>query len=66
MEGGAIGQVCTVNHVPFLILRAISDGANGDAEMDYPTFLQAAAMKSSEVLREMIAGISDADRRDYE
>lgn len=66
MEGGAIGQVCTVNQVPFLILRAISDGANGDAEMDYPTFLQAAAMKSSEVLREMIAGISDADRRDYE
>lgn len=54
MEGGAIGQVCTVNRVPFLILRAISDGANGDADMDYPTFLQAAARRSTEALLRMI------------
>ena len=58
MEGGAVGQVCAVNHVPFLILRAISDGANGDAEMDYPAFLQAAAMRSSDVLLAMIDRIA--------
>lgn len=54
MEGGAIGQVCYVNRVPFLILRAISDGANNESGMDYPTFLQAAANRSTEVLLNML------------
>ena len=43
MEGGAIGQVCYVNGVPFGILRSISDGASEESGMDYPTFAAAAA-----------------------
>lgn len=31
MEGGAIGQICFVNQVPFTLLRAISDGADNSA-----------------------------------
>ena len=46
MEGGAIGQVCYVNNVPFGIIRAISDGGDGDAVLDYPTFAQKAAENS--------------------
>lgn len=43
MEGGAIGQVCYVNSVPFCVLRTMSDKADGDAHIDYPTFCKTAA-----------------------
>jgi len=46
MEGGAIGQVCYVNEVPFGIIRAISDGGDDSASMDYPTFAAKAAENS--------------------
>lgn len=38
MEGAAIGQSAWLNHVPFLVIRAISDKADGSAHVDYPTF----------------------------
>ncbi len=46
MEGAAIGQVCFVNNVPFAIVRAISDDASGEAQMDYPQFAALAAKQS--------------------
>ena len=51
MEGAAIGHVCTVNHVPFVVVRAISDGGNEDSPMDYPTFVKMAAARSAEVVQ---------------
>ena len=50
MEGAAIGQVCHVNSVPFCILRAISDSADGSSHMDYPSFVQIAAAQSVRLL----------------
>ena len=35
-----------LNNVPFLVIRAISDKADGSAEMDYPTFEAQAAEHS--------------------
>ena len=49
MEGGSIAQVAYVNHVPFVILRAISDKADGSAELDYPTFEKIAAANCAAV-----------------
>lgn len=46
MEGAAIGQAASLNEIPFLIIRAISDKADGSAHMDYPTFEKAAAEHS--------------------
>lgn len=46
MEGGAIAQVAFVNDTPFAVIRAISDSANGEANMDYMEFLPAAAKVS--------------------
>ena len=57
MEGAAIGHVCYVNKVPFVILRSISDGANEDALMDYPTFRKLAAAKGSELMLEFTKGL---------
>ena len=50
MEGAAVGQVCYVNKVPFCVLRAISDSADGSSHMDYPTFVQMAAEQSVALL----------------
>ena len=38
MEGAAIAQAAWLNHIPFLIIRAISDKADDSAEMDYEEF----------------------------
>lgn len=54
MEGASIGQVCFVNGTPFGVLRAISDGANGDANIDFPTFAKMAAENSIKVIEKFI------------
>ncbi len=62
MEGAAIGQVCSMNKTPFLVLRSISDQADGAAVTDYPTFLKMAEMNSSMLVRKMLwkmAGMGD-------
>lgn len=38
MEGAAIAQAAYLNQVPYLVIRAISDKADGSAEMDYGEF----------------------------
>lgn len=50
MEGAAIGQVCYVNRVPFCVLRAISDGGDESACMDFPKFAKMAAERAVGVL----------------
>ena len=42
MEGAAIAQIAHLNCVPFLIIRAISDKADGSASVQYETFQEAA------------------------
>ncbi len=50
MEGAAVGQACFVNGVPFAVVRAISDDADGGACEDYPAFAAAAAKKSAQTV----------------
>ena len=50
MEGAAVGQVCYVNGVPFAVLRAISDTADGSSAMDYSEFLPRAAQNSISIV----------------
>jgi adenosylhomocysteine nucleosidase len=40
MESGAIGQVAQQHKLPFLIIRAISDGVNEDLPVDFNRFLK--------------------------
>ena len=47
MEGGAIAHTAFVNDTPFVVVRAISDSADGEACMDYPTFLPLATKIST-------------------
>ena len=55
MEGGSIGHVCYMNHVPFTVLRTISDGEGG--AMDYAQFAQKAAKLGIEIVIEFIKKI---------
>ena len=50
MEGAAIAHVAYVNNVPFAVLRAISDSASGDAQMEYPKFVAMAAERSHAII----------------
>ena len=54
MEGCAIAQVAYVNKTPFAVVRAISDSADGEATMDYPTFLPIAARNSTSLTLALI------------
>ena len=54
MEGAAVGHVCFVNQVPFVIIRAISDTATGGGVDDYFTFKQQAAELSLKLTRAMV------------
>ena len=49
MEGAAIGHTAYVNGVKFVVIRAISDGANDDSIMDFPAFCERAAEHSVKV-----------------
>ena len=57
MEGASIAQGAYLNGIPFLVVRAISDKADGSAEMDYPTFERAAALHSAKLVEALVAKI---------
>ena len=57
MEGAAIAQVAFVNGTPFAVLRAISDTADGGAEMLYSEFVTLAAKNSVAVLCEFLSNL---------
>ena len=54
MEGASIAHTAWLNKVPFLVIRAISDKADGGAEMDYPTFEKKAAKNSIKLMMTFI------------
>ncbi len=54
MEGAAIGHTCYLNQVPFVIIRAMSDKADGSAHVNFNEFVHQAANHSSEIVMNMI------------
>ena len=54
MEGAAIAQAAYLNHVPYVVLRAISDKADDSASVDYPAFEREAIRHSVELMSNMV------------
>jgi adenosylhomocysteine nucleosidase len=50
MEGASIAQVCYSNGVPFGVVRAVSDCADGSSHMDYGEFLPVAAANAAKLI----------------
>jgi len=54
MEGAAIAQAAYLNHIPFLIVRAISDQADDSAKMSYEEFETQAILHSVKLILAVI------------
>jgi adenosylhomocysteine/aminodeoxyfutalosine nucleosidase len=57
MEGASVATVCDALDTPFFILRAISDSADGSAEIDFDTFLIESAKISASFVMRMVEKI---------
>lgn len=54
MEGAAIAQVCYLNSIPFVILRAISDKADDSGKISFAEFEKKAAVNSAKLIEYMM------------
>ncbi|MDN5352233.1 MAG: adenosylhomocysteine nucleosidase [Clostridiales bacterium] len=57
MEGAAIAHVCHLNKIPFVIIRAISDKADGSAHVSFDDFAVEAAENSNRIVNSVLDGI---------
>ncbi len=65
MESAAVAQVCEANHVPHVIIRAMSDRADRGAPADFAKTSQTASRNSFAIIRRMLEKMdkpSDAGR----
>ncbi len=58
MEGAAIAHAAFLNEIPYVVIRAISDKADGSAHMDYPEFERAAAAHSAKLVENLVKRLS--------
>jgi len=54
MEGSSVAVVCNALNIPFFVLRAISDSADGGADIDFDTFLESSAKISAHFILDMV------------
>lgn len=54
MEGAAIAQVCTLNEMPFLVIRSISDIPNGNNELDFNEYLKLASKNCADFIKQLV------------
>lgn len=59
MEGGAVAQVCHLNETPFVIIRAVSDKADGSASEDFEEFSKRVAVQCSAMILFMVEHFDD-------
>jgi adenosylhomocysteine nucleosidase len=57
MEGSAVAQAAFLNDVPFVIIRSISDKANGEAPASFAEFTALAARRSSDMVESIIESL---------
>jgi len=61
MEGAAVAQVCAKAGIPFVIIRSVSDTADGSAGVDYREFMPQVARHAKAVVRGMLARLTAQD-----
>ncbi|GHV39018.1 5'-methylthioadenosine/S-adenosylhomocysteine nucleosidase [Clostridia bacterium] len=57
MEGAAIGHVCTLNRIPFVIIRSISDAADEKADTTFEEFAAEAAKTAAALVESLIKSL---------
>lgn len=62
MESGAIAQTCYYYHLPFLVLRAVSDKVGAENQhMDFTTFVRESSKKSTALLGQLLRRLNPSD-----
>ena len=59
MEGASIAQICYLAHVPFLIIRSISDVPNNNNVVTYEEFLSDSCKKVSYAMYKLLSELND-------
>lgn len=57
MEGAAIAHACYINQIPFVIIRAISDNADDEADISFEEFTHLAAKNSTTMIEKIVSQI---------
>jgi adenosylhomocysteine nucleosidase len=57
MEGASIAQVCYLSHIPFLIIRSISDVPNNNNVITYEEFVESSSKKIAKGMNKIIKKI---------
>ena len=57
MEGAAIGKICVAYEKPFVLLRTLSDKADGEAHDSYVGFMDLAAKQSNKIVLKMLESL---------
>lgn len=57
MEGASVAQVCAMNKVPYVVIRSISDKADGSADVNFAEFTVTASNRSFAIVDEMLQHI---------
>lgn len=55
MEGAAIAHVCVLNQKPFVVIRAISDNADENADISFDQMVKIAADRASFIAKDIIS-----------
>ncbi len=58
MEGAAIAHACYLNNIPFVVVRAISDKADGSDAESYPVFEERAARHCAAIVEYAVKSLS--------
>ncbi|QHW34361.1 5'-methylthioadenosine/adenosylhomocysteine nucleosidase [Paenibacillus rhizovicinus] len=54
MEGASLAQVCAMNGVPFVVIRSMSDKADGSAHVNFAEFTVQASINSHAIIEGML------------
>ncbi|KKC46910.1 MTA/SAH nucleosidase [Paenibacillus sp. D9] len=60
MEGAAVAQVAHMNGIPYVVIRSMSDQADGSAHMNFAEFTVLAAGQSYAVIEGMVRSLQQA------
>lgn len=57
MEGAAVAQTCAMNQVPYVVIRSMSDKADGSASVNFAEFTVEASNRSFAIVNEILKRI---------
>lgn len=58
MEGAAVAQVCAMNKIPYVVIRSMSDKADGSAPGSFAAFTAQASRNSCRLVEELLKALS--------